>query len=117
MMALEEVVLHIQIVGVDLVVELARMNLVVEVAGMDLVVEVAGMDLVVLARHLCQLLGILFLVGAMCVVIQITLLMSAPTVVSDLFSTIHLSCIEGKPGCASRTFLFFFLFIIMHMFD
>ena len=65
----------------------------------DLVVEVVSMDLVLLTQHLCQPLEILFLVeDAIRVVIHLTLLMSAPIVVSDLFSMIHLNCVEGKPG-------------------
>ena len=101
MLALEAEVLHAQIVFQPWILG--------KLVDVDLVVEVVSMDLVLLTQHLCQPLEILFLVeDAIRVVIHLTLLMSAPIVVSDLFSMIHLNCVEGKPGWASRTFLFFF---------
>jgi len=71
-----------------------------EVVDVDLMVEVARPELIRLPQHLFQQPEILFLVeGALGVVIHLTLQMSAPIVVSDLFSFIHLKLyIEGKVG-------------------
>lgn len=76
-MALEEEVLHVQIVF--------QHPTLTEMVAVELVVEVAGMDLGLLMGLLFQPLGILFLVeGALCVVIHLTLLTSAPIVESDV---------------------------------
>lgn len=76
-MALEEEVLHVQIVF--------QHPTLTEMVTVELVVEVAGMDLGLLMGLLFQPLGILFLVeGALCVVIHLTLLTSAPIVESDV---------------------------------
>lgn len=90
-MAVEEEVLHVQIV--------LQHPTVVEMVAVDLVVGVA-MDLILLMGHLCQPLVILFLIeGAIHVVIHLTLLMFAPIVVdSDVSLMILISHIEGKLG-------------------
>lgn len=76
-MALEEEVLHVQIVF--------QHPTLTEMVAVELVVEVAGMDLGLLMGLLFQPRGILFLVeGALCVVIHLTLLTSAPIVESDV---------------------------------
>jgi hypothetical protein len=75
-MAVEEEVLHVQIV--------LQHPTVVEMVAVDLVVGVA-MDLILLTGHSCQPLVILFLIeGAIHVVIHLTLLMFAPIVDSDV---------------------------------
>lgn len=78
-MALEEQILPLQIIFQHpAVVGMVAVDLV------DLVVG-AGMDLTLLMQLLYQPLGILFLVdGALCVMIHLTLLMSAPIVESDV---------------------------------
>ena len=76
-MALEEEVLHVQIVF--------QHPTLAEMVVVDLVVEVDGMDLMLLTRLLCQPQAILFLAeGALCVVIHLTLLMSAPIEEADM---------------------------------
>jgi len=83
-MAVEEEVSHVQIVCQHLILGEVVVHLMVEVAGMDLILLL-----------LCQPLGILFLVeGVLCVVIHLTLLMSAPIVEYDASSIIQLICIE-----------------------
>lgn len=75
-MALEEQILPLQIIF--------QHPAVVGMVAVDLVVG-AGMDLTLLMQLLYQPLGILFLVdGALCVMIHLTLLMSAPIVESDV---------------------------------
>lgn len=95
-MALEEEVLHVQIVF--------QHPTMAEMVAVDLVVEVAGMDLMLLTRLLCQPPVILFLVeDALCAVIHLTLLMCAPIVEVDV-SMIHITRIEGILVLSSELF-------------
>jgi len=107
-MELEAEVPHVQIVF--------HPPILGELLDVDLVVEVARLELILLPQHLFPQPEILFRVeGALGVVIHLTLQMSAPNVVSDLSSSIHLSCIY-KERLASRTFLLSFS-IIMHVLE